>query len=109
MPGSIPRSPRDWVTALRAVGAGANADMRTDTRRGRAAPARRGGPGRDRGGPRQRGGRADGKGSPADRDRIRIAAETTAAPKLRIALEKASASDIDEEELGAVLAELEVT
>ncbi|MBL8742257.1 MAG: hypothetical protein JNK04_14210 [Myxococcales bacterium] len=100
------RAPREWVTALRRVGEGANADMRTApiaseqllrvvedlgasaTARASAAVA------------------LSARGSDADRTRIRVAAEATAAPKLRIALEKA-VSDADEEELASALSELE--
>ena len=101
------RSPREWVTALRRVGEGANADMRTapvaseqllrivedlgasGLSRASAAIA------------------LAARGSEGERARIRVAAGATAAPKLRIALEKASANDADEEQLGAALAELE--
>ena len=50
---------------------------------------------------------AAAQGSQVERDRIRIAAEATAAPNLRVALEKASAREIDDEELGEALLELE--
>jgi hypothetical protein len=101
------RSARDWITALRRVGEGANADMRTApvaveqllrivedlgaTALARASAAIA----------------LAAQGSQIERDRIRIAAEATAAPKLRVALEKASASEIDDQELGEALLELE--
>lgn len=101
------RAPREWVTALRQIGEGANADMRTAPVqieqllrmvedlgasaivRASAAVA------------------LAARGSDDDRARIRVAAEATAAPKLRVALEKASTADTEEEELGEALAELE--
>jgi hypothetical protein len=97
----------EWVSALRSIGTGANADMRT-------APV-----------PRERlfrivedpasaaadraaaavalGGDLDDDG----RARLRSAALATAAPKLRVAIEKAAAGGDDEAELSAALAELE--
>jgi hypothetical protein len=47
------------------------------------------------------------RGSEDERARIRVAAGATTTPKLRIALEKASANDADKEQLSAALAELE--
>lgn len=101
------RAPADWITALRQLGAGSNADMRTApvaidrlwtlvedasaTALSRVSAAIALGPHIDE----------------RERKRIRIAAESTASPKLRVALEKASASDSDEEELAEVLSEME--
>ena len=44
---------------------------------------------------------------PAERKRIRVAAATTASPKLRVALEHASSSEASEEALAEELAHLE--
>lgn len=101
------RAPKDWVTSLRALGAGANADMRTPpiplerlwrivedasaSALARASAAIALAP----------------QVAPAERKRIRVAAETTASPKLRIALEHAASRDTTDEELAERLAELE--
>ncbi len=101
------RVPRDWVTALRRIGAGANADMRTASipveRLWRIVE--------DAGAtPLARVGAAIALAPqvpPSERRRIRVAAQTTAAPKLRIALEHASSPDASEDELAEELAHLE--
>lgn len=101
------RAPLDWITALRQLGAGANADMRTApvaidrlwrlvedasaTAVARVSAAIALGPHIDE----------------RERKRIRMAAESTASPKLRVALEKASAPEAAEEELASVLSEIE--
>jgi hypothetical protein len=100
------REVSDWVSALRAIGAGANADMRT-------APL-----------PRERLFRIveDPASAAADRAaaavalgtelddearaRLRGAAEATAAPRLRVVIEAAAAST-EQAELEAALAELD--
>jgi hypothetical protein len=100
------RGAGEWVAALRAIGAGANADMRT-------APV-----------PRERLFRIveDPTAPPADRAaaavaiggeidaasraRLRAAAEATAAPRLRIVIEEAASGE-DEDALTAALAEVE--
>lgn len=101
------RAPTDWITALRRVGAGANADMRTAavplerlwklvedasaTAASRVGAAIALSPHIDA----------------RERKRIRVAAESTASPKLRVALEKASAPEATDEELAEVLATVE--
>ena len=101
------RAPKDWVTALRAIGAGANADMRTAgipldrlwrlVEDASAAPLARVGAAIA----------LTPQIPPSERRRIRIAAEATASPKLRIALERASSNDTPEEELAEELSALE--
>ena len=100
------RNAREWVDALRAIGTGASADLRTapvhqdalikvvedarapaELRVGAAVAAIAGG--------------ADA------RDRVRIAAETTASDKLRIALETVARPDRDEEAIAEALDDLE--
>jgi hypothetical protein len=98
----------EWVAALRALGAGANADMRTapvprerlfrivedpacaPTDRAAAAVALGG----------------DGALDDDGRARLRAVAEATAAPRLRVAIEKAAAAP-DSAELEAALADVE--
>jgi hypothetical protein len=100
------RAPSDWIRALRAIGAGANADMRT-------APL-----------PRERLFRIveDPTAPPADRAaaavalggdldpsaraRLRAAAAATAAPRLRIVIEQTATAE-DDAALEAALAEVE--
>jgi hypothetical protein len=100
------RNAREWVNALRAIGSGASADMRTapvhpdalirivedarapaELRVGAAVAAIAGG--------------ADA------RERVRIAAETTASEKLRVALETVARSEDDEEAIAEALEGLE--
>lgn len=99
------REVSDWVSALRAIGAGANADMRT-------APL-----------PRERlfrivedpGGAAADRAAAAvalgtdlddeSRARLRAAAEATAAPRLRVVIEAAAGSS-EQAEIEAALAEV---
>jgi hypothetical protein len=100
------RAVGEWVSALRSIGAGANADLRT-------APVPRerlfrivedpSSP------PADRAAAAIALGSELDADaraRLQAAAEATAAPKLRIAIEKA-ASGSEAAEVEAALAEIE--
>jgi hypothetical protein len=100
------RAVGEWVSALRSIGAGANADLRT-------APVPRerlfrivedpSSP------PADRAAAAVALGSELDADaraRLQAAAEATAAPKLRIAIEKA-ASGSEAAEVEAALAEIE--
>ncbi len=100
------RSPRDWVTALRSVGAGANAGPRTPpvpaeqllrTVEDAAAP------------PLVRVGAAVAAAGvgPDALERVRIAAETTAARDLRSALLRVADCPEDEEALAEVIATLE--
>ncbi len=96
----------EWITALRSLGAGANADMRTaPVPRERlfrivedpAAPAA------------DRAAAAVALGADLDeeiRDRLRSAAAATAAPRLRVAIEKAAGGEA-EAELEAAMAEVE--
>jgi hypothetical protein len=101
------RDPKDWLTRLRAIGAEANADMRTPpipkerlwrivedasakaVSRACAAVA------------------LAGQLPPSERQRIRVVAETTASPKLRVALEQATLRETSDDALAASLAELE--
>ncbi len=101
------RAPKDWITSLRSIGAGANADMRTSpiplerlwrivedasaSAVARASAAIALAP----------------QVPPSERRRIRIAAQATASPKLRVALEHASDHDISDDALAESLAELE--
>lgn len=101
------RSAREWVTALRGIGAGASVDLRTapvhqdalirvvedarapaELRVGAAIAAVAGG--------------ADA------RARVRVAAETTASDKLRIALDTVAGSDDDEEAIAEAVDALDV-
>jgi hypothetical protein len=103
------RAPADWIVALRAVGAGANADMRTAPVSGEQLLRILEDPGAE---PRARASAAvalSARGSEEDNQRIRIAADATAAPKLRIVLQKVTEPEASDEELGAMLAELEAT
>jgi hypothetical protein len=96
-----------WIAGLRALGAGANADMRT-------APLPR-----ERLfrivedpslGPSARAAAAVALGAEIDGDgraRLRAAAEATAAPRLRIAIEKAAGEGGEDEAIGEALAEIE--
>ncbi|NUO47500.1 MAG: hypothetical protein HOV80_01445 [Polyangiaceae bacterium] len=101
------RTPMEWLTALRGLGAGAGAGLRTAhialdrlwsiVEDPSAAPA-------------ARAGAAAALGSSAskqERARIRVAAETIAEPRLRIAVEKAADEAIAEAELAEALAEVE--
>lgn len=100
------RAVSDWIAALRAIGSGANADMRT-------APLPR-----ERlfrivesptAGASERAAAAVALGGELDeeaRQRLRIAAEAIAAPKLRIAVE-AAAGGGEAAEIEAALAEVE--
>jgi hypothetical protein len=95
-----------WVTALRSIGAGANADLRT-------APLPRESLFRIVEDPAahaaDRAAAAVALGSDLDDEskaRLRSAAEATAAPRLRIAIEKAAGGD-GEAELEAALAEID--
>lgn len=101
------RSPSEWITSLRRLGEGANADMRTapvareELARVVADPSA---------GPAVRASAAvalAASKAPADLARIRVAAEAAAAPKLRVALMRATDAEAKEEELAADLAELE--
>lgn len=101
------RAPKDWVTSLRALGAGANADMRTSpiplerlwrivedasaSAVARASAAIALAP----------------QVPPAERRRIHVAAESTASPKLRVALEAATNRELSDESLAQALSELE--
>lgn len=101
------RAPEDWITALKRVGAGANADMRTApvaldrlwklvedasaTAVARVGAAIALSPHIDE----------------RERKRIRVAAESTASPKLRVALEKASSTASTEQELAELLTDIE--
>lgn len=101
------RAPTDWITALRAIGTGANADMRTSpiplerlwqivedasaaaVARASAAVA------------------LVAQVPVEERTRIRVAARATASPKLRVALEQATEPEITDQALAEALAELE--
>ncbi|MFO0617572.1 MAG: hypothetical protein U0414_33570 [Polyangiaceae bacterium] len=101
------RAPTDWITSLRRLGAGANADMRTApialdrlwrlVEDASASAVSRVG--------------AAIALSPhideRERKRIRVAAGSTASPKLRVALEKASTPDASEQELAEILSDIE--
>jgi hypothetical protein len=99
------RDTRAWVAALRALGAGANADMRTAPvpaekllriAEDASAPAV------------VRAGAAVAAGaSPDARQRLRVAAKTTASPSLRVALERVAADDATDEALAEALGELD--
>lgn len=102
------RSTRAWVTALRGIGAGANTDLRTApvpaesllrvVEDASAAPALRVGAAV-----------AALAGQPDAKPRIRVAAGTTASPKLRIALERVAETPDDEEAIAEVIGELEAS
>ena len=101
------RSPHEWLERLRALGAGANADMRTAvvsherlwqivddpsaaaTDRASAAVA------------------LASSGTEEDRLRVGTAAKRIVAPKLRIALEKTATASTPDDELADALAELD--
>ena len=99
------RSVGAWVASLRALGVGANADMRTPPipadqllRIAEDATAS----------PLVRAGAAvAARVSPGARDRLRVAAETTASPALRIALERVASEDANDEALGEALGALD--
>jgi hypothetical protein len=95
----------EWIAALRAIGAGANADLRTPPvpqdellRIAEDASAE----------PLVRAGAAVAAGvAPDARKRLRVAAQTTASPALRVALERVSAEDASEETLAEALGDLD--
>jgi hypothetical protein len=101
------RTPLEWLTALRGLGAGASSGLRTahiDPDRlwtivedPSAAPAARAGAAAA----------LASSASKQERSRIRIAAETIAEPRLRIAVEKAADEATSEAELAEALAEVE--
>lgn len=101
------RTPMEWLTALRGIGAGAGTGLRTAhialdrlwsiVEDPSAAPA-------------ARAGAAAALGSSAskqERARIRLAAETIAEPRLRVAVEKAADEATAEAELAEALAEID--
>lgn len=101
------REPSAWVVALRRIGEGANADLRTapvhpeQLARLVADPSAR---------PAARASAAVALAAtraPAELERIRIAAETAAAPRLRVALSRAADASASDAELAELLAELE--
>lgn len=101
------RTPMEWLTALRGLGAGANAGLRTahiDTERlwaivedPSATPAARAGAAAA----------LASSASKPERERIRIAAGTIAEPRLRVAVEKAADETVAEAELAEALAEVD--
>jgi hypothetical protein len=101
------RKSKDWVTALKAIGAGANADMRTPAitherlwciiEDSRAEPLARVGAAIA----------LAPQVHPSERGRIRVAVESTVAPKLRVALEQASSIDASDEALVEAIEHLE--
>ena len=91
------RPAAEWVTALKAIGAGAAADLRNA-----AVPAERlwrivedsAASALARGGAAVA--RGPTLGAPAEQQRLRVAARATAAPKLRVLLERAASAPSDE-------------
>jgi hypothetical protein len=101
------RSPAEWLQRLRALGAGANADMRTAI----VSPERLwqivddpSATGADRASAAFA---LASRGLEEDRERVRVAAKRIVAPKLRIALEKTATADTTDAELAEALAELD--
>ncbi len=102
------RSTREWVTALRGIGAGASSDLRTApvppesllrvVEDAAAAPVMRVGAAV-----------AALAGEPDATARVRVAAGPTASPKLRIALERVADSPEDEAAIADAIAELEAS
>jgi hypothetical protein len=100
------RTTEAWVTALRGIGAGASTDLRTApvpaesllrvVEDASASPALRVGAAV-----------AALAGQPEAKPRIRVAATTTASPKLRIALERVIEAPDDEEAIAEAIAEVE--
>lgn len=100
------RSPREWITELRRLGAGAGADHRTAAldpdalvrvlEDPAAPPAAR-----------AAAAVAVAPGDPRLKERIRVAAGTTASPRLRVALEQAAGDEADDAALEEALVELE--
>ncbi|NUO49549.1 MAG: hypothetical protein HOV80_11900 [Polyangiaceae bacterium] len=100
------RTTEAWVTALRGIGAGANTDLRTApvpaesllrvVEDASASPALRVGAAV-----------AALAGQPDAKPRIRVAATTTASPKLRIALERVADAPDDEQAIAEAIAEVE--
>ncbi len=101
------RTPMEWLTALRGLAAGANANMRTAPIENErlwtivedpsAAPTARASAAAALG----------SAANDAERDRIRIAAGSIAEPRLRIAVEKAADESVADVELAEALAEVE--
>lgn len=100
------REPRDWITALRRIGQGAEADLRTapvradDLVRIAADPSAAASA-------RVSAAVALASSKSGDVERVRVAAEAAAEPKLRVALTKALSPDTSEDELATLLGELE--
>jgi hypothetical protein len=100
------RAVPEWIAALRALGAGANADLRTPpvppekllriAEDAAAAPLVRVGAAV-----------AAAASAPDAKRRVRLAAQTTASPKLRVALERVSADDATDESVAEALADLD--
>ncbi len=100
------RTTEAWVTALRGIGAGASTDLRTApvppesllrvVEDASASPALRVGAAV-----------AALAGQPEAKPRIRVAATTTASPKLRIALERVMETPDDEQAIAEAIAEVE--
>jgi hypothetical protein len=100
------RAVPEWVAALQALGAGANADLRTPpvppekllriAEDAAAAPLAR-----------VSAAVAAAAAAPDAKRRVRLAARTTASPKLRVALERVSADDATDETIAEALADLD--
>ncbi len=101
------RTPAEWLTALRGLGAGAGSSLR----RAHIDPDRLWSIVEDpSAAPAARAGAAAALASSAskeERTRIRVAAETIAEPRLRIAVEKAADESTSEAELAQALAEID--
>ncbi|MBL9022725.1 MAG: hypothetical protein JNL21_11035 [Myxococcales bacterium] len=100
------RTLSDWITSLRSIGSGARADLRTapppnDVLLRVVEDARKPAPMRVGAAVAAMAGAADAK------DRIRVAAGTTASPKLRIALETVAERPDDDDAIAEALGELE--
>lgn len=100
------RAVPEWIASLRALGAGANADLRTPpvppekllriAEDAAAAPL-----------VRVSAAVAAAAAAPDAKRRVRLAARTTASPKLRVALERVSADDATDETIAEALADLD--
>jgi hypothetical protein len=100
------RAVPEWIAALRALGAGANADLRTPpvppekllriAEDAAAAPL-----------VRASAAVAVAAAAPDAKKRVRLAAQNTASPRLRVALERVSADDATDEAVAEALADLD--
>jgi hypothetical protein len=101
------RSPHEWLEWLRALGAGANADMRTAIVSHERLWQIVDDPSAAAGDRASAAVALASRGDDEARRRVAAAAKRIVAPKLRIALEKTAAPDATDAQLGELLAELD--